>query len=187
LAQEALQFAPQGGIVPYRYRVACQICRTPEAAQADINIGVLGLPVRQYLIIKTHNKDITQLLIQKENLLADTNLLSQHQRVVTRLAERGQDTRQRIFSTLVRALPPDIDSLVEPLQGCDDCRTCLDNCPLCTSDFPHLDASGEYIREDVMDWLLSCSECGICEQFCPKHLPLTIIFGYIHDQLTAPI
>ena len=29
LTHEALQFAKQGGIVPYRYRAACQICFSP--------------------------------------------------------------------------------------------------------------------------------------------------------------
>ena len=185
LAQEALQFARQGGILPYRYRAACQICESPEAKQADINIGVLGLPVRQFLFVKIDNKDLAQPLHQEDVLPVDSLLLKQHQRVVARLAERGQDTRQRIFKGLEGVLPADIDSLVEPLQGCDDCRSCLDSCPICTSVFPGRDAFGEYIHEDVMDWLVSCSECGICEQSCPKHLHLTIIFSHIRNQLQS--
>jgi formate dehydrogenase subunit beta len=183
LGQVALQFARQGGIVPYRYRAACQICESPEATMADVNIGVLGLPVRQYLLINIQNVDVVQSIRQEVALPADAKLLSQHQRVVARLAERMQDTRERIFSGLVEMLPPNIDSLVETLQGCDDCRACLDNCPICASDYPRQEASNEFIRGDVIDWLVSCSECGICEQFCPKNLPLTIIFGYIRSQL----
>lgn len=113
----------------------------------------------------------------------DAELLSQHQRTTARLAERGQETRERIFSGLVGVLPPNLDSLVEPLQGCDDCRACLDACPICTSDFPRQSDAGDYIQEDVMEWLVSCSGCGMCEQSCPKHLPLTIIFGHIQEQL----
>jgi formate dehydrogenase subunit beta len=183
LSQEALQFARQGGIVPYRYRAACQICESPEATQADINIGVLGLPVRQYLLINVRVEQIASSL-PKENISSmDADLLSQHQKVVARLAERGRGTRDRIFKGLVDMLPTNIDSLVEPLKGCDDCRACLDVCPICTSDFPRQDGNGEYRREDVMEWLVSCSGCGICEQACPKHLPLTIIFGHIREQL----
>jgi len=183
LAQEALQFARQGGIVPYRYRAACQICASPEATEADINIGVLGLPVRQYLLLRITHEQIGESFQRAESLPVDAALLSQHQRVVARLAERGNETRERIFNGLRGVLPPDIDSLVEPLQGCDDCHACLDACPICTTDFPHRDATGNYAREDVVEWLVSCSGCGMCEQACPKHLPLTIIFGHIQQQL----
>ncbi len=185
LAQEALQFAHQGGYVPYRFRAACQICESPEATQADINIGVLGLPVRQYLLMKIQKNEFSELLQQEEILPIDLRLLSQHQRVAARLAERGQDTRQRIFNELAGVLPPNIDSLVEPLRECDDCRLCLDSCPICTSEYPGQGASGKYNQEDVIDWLISCSECGICEQSCPKHLPLTIIFSHVRNQLAA--
>jgi formate dehydrogenase (coenzyme F420) beta subunit len=183
LAQEALQFAHQGGIVPYRYRAACQICESPEATQADVNIGVLGLPVRQYLIINIQDEQIASFLPKEESIPKDAELLSQHHKVVARLAERGRETRERIFTGLGDMLPTDFDSLVEPLQGCDDCRSCLNVCPICTSDFPRQEGNGEYVREDVMEWLVSCSGCGMCEQACPKHLPLTIIFGHIRDQL----
>jgi Fe-S oxidoreductase len=183
LAQEALQFARQGGIIPYRYRTACQICESPEATEADINIGVLGLPVRQYLIINIRDEKIALSFTQGDTLPFDAELMAQHQKVVARLVARGQESRQRIFTELDEMLPEDIDSLVEPLHGCDDCRACLDVCPICTSDIPRQDAAGEYILEDVKKWLVSCSGCGICEQTCPKHLPLTIIFEHIRDQL----
>jgi formate dehydrogenase subunit beta len=183
LTQEALQFARQGGIVPYRYRAACQICESPQASQANLNIAVLGLPVRQNIIIKTQSNDSTQQLLQDVTIPLDKDLLTQHHRVIARLSERGQNTRQRIFAGLVGVLPNNIDSLMEPLRGCADCRICFDNCPMCTSEYPRKDPSGEFNRRDVINWLVSCSECGICEQSCPKHLPLTIIFGYIRDQL----
>jgi formate dehydrogenase subunit beta len=183
LAQEALQFAPQGGIVPYRYRAACQICESPEATQADINIGVLGLPVRQYLLLKINKEGLASHLQGIEHLSVDPKLSEQHQRIIARLAERGQSTRQRIFDGLVGVLPVNVEALVEPLQGCDDCQACLEACPICTSDYPQRDAAGNYLRKDVMEWLVSCSGCGMCEQACPKHLPLTLIFGHIRDQL----
>ncbi len=185
LAQEALQFARQGGIVPYRYRAACQICQSPEAIDADINIGVLGLPVRQYLLIRVKDAALAKSLRPEGAIHQNDEIFNQHQRVIARLAERSQETRERIFTGLGEMLPADIDSLVEPLQGCDECRTCLDVCPICTSEFPRRDAAGEYIHEDVIEWLVVCSGCGMCEQSCPKHLPLTIIFGHIRNQLEA--
>ena len=63
LAQEALQFARQGGIIPYRYRAACQICKSPEATEADVNISVLGLPVRTYLFISIKDEILAQSIL----------------------------------------------------------------------------------------------------------------------------
>ena len=183
LAQEALQFAPQGGIIPYRYRAACQICESAQALEADINLGVIGMPVRQYLLLKIKNTVLAQYFQGSEQIPLDEILVAQHQRVTARLAERGQSTRSRLFRGLEGSLPADIDHLVEPLQNCDDCRSCLEVCPICTSDYPQRDSEGNYVREDVMSWLVSCSGCGMCEQACPKHLPLTIIFGHIQAQL----
>ena len=55
LTKEALRFAPQGGISAYRYRPACQICSEPGATDGDVNIGVLGLPVRQSMLVNARD------------------------------------------------------------------------------------------------------------------------------------
>ncbi|MFN2150214.1 MAG: hypothetical protein ACK2T5_01365, partial [Anaerolineales bacterium] len=109
LAQEALQFAPQGGIIPYRYRAACQICESAQALEADINLGVIGMPVRQYLLLKIKNTVLAQYFQGSEQIPLDEILVAQHQRVTARLAERGQSTRSRLFRGLEGSLPADID------------------------------------------------------------------------------
>ena len=48
---------------------------------------------------------------------------------------------------------------------------------------PSRDKDDNYARADVMRWLISCAGCGICEQSCPDHLPLSSIFGFIREQL----
>jgi ferredoxin len=184
LASEALQFAHQGGIVPYRYRAACQICLSPGASEADINIGVLGLPVRQSLIISINNEDITDNLTGNGYIPVDSELLEHHQRIVNRLVARGLTTRERISKGLVEVLPEDVGELVEQLISCDDCTTCIKECPLCLVNAPHRDAQGRFNKDAMESWLISCSSCGICEQACPQHLPLTVIFGHIRDLLS---
>jgi formate dehydrogenase subunit beta len=185
LTQEALQFSRQGGIVRYRYRSACQVCISPQATEADINIGILGLPVRQYLLVTVKDENLAQQLDLPELAESsfDAELAETHQRVSARLVQRGENTRERIANGLSELLPADASTLIEQLESCGDCTTCLDECPLCDVHYPQRDPQGHYDHADITRWLISCSGCGICEQSCPQHLPLTIIFNHVKSLL----
>jgi len=184
MTREAIQFARQGGILAYRYRSACQMCVSPEARGADINIGVLGLPVRQYMLINANPEIARRLELDRvSDSPADSSLVSQHTRVAARLAERNQHTVARVREGLAELLPRDVEALVAQLEECQDCQVCMDVCPICAVDRPHRGEDGRYSTGEIMHWLVSCAGCGMCEQSCPNHLPLSIIFRQIHEQL----
>ena len=181
LAWESLHFARQGGIAAYRYRSACQACRTPISSGADINIGVIGLPVRQKIMLETSES------IHAANLAGEVeqnqSLLEQREYIITKLLERGLQTRQRLIKNLDSILPGDVDALIQQFALCGECRECFDSCPLCTAEYPAKDESGHYHRRQVKEWMISCAGCGMCEQACPNHLPLVTIFNQIREQL----
>lgn len=184
LTTESLQFARQGGIASYRYRSACQTCKSPVATQADINIGVFGLPVRQYLFIQTSDRAInTQLHLEQLGQTASPDIIAQRDNTVAKILHRSSTTRERIKHGLSETFPHDIEAVMYQLENCGECRSCVDNCPICTSDFPSRNQDGRLSRDDVMSWLISCAGCGMCEQACPNHLPLKTIFGFIQEQL----
>ena len=57
VTREMLQFARQGGILPYRYRFACQMCGAPMPPEvADVTIDVLGLPAREVILITARDE-----------------------------------------------------------------------------------------------------------------------------------
>jgi formate dehydrogenase (coenzyme F420) beta subunit len=185
LSYEALQFARQGGIVAYRYRSACQMCSSPDARGADINIFVIGLPVRQYVLIQTKEEQTAD-RYQLSNITsrkADEGMLGQRQKVIWKLAERHNRTRERVVDGLADLIPTGIDALIAQLHQCGACQACLDACPICSVDYPNSGTDSRYLREDVQRWLVSCAGCGMCEQACVNHLPLSAIFGYIRQQL----
>ncbi len=185
LTQEALQFSRQGGIVRYRYRSACQVCISPQATESDINIGILGLPVRQLALVTIKDETLAEKLNMAE--LAESEIeadvLEGHHRVTARLVQRSENTRERIANGLAELLPENVEALIEQLESCGDCATCLDTCPLCDIHYPQTDSDGKLHQTEVIRWMISCSGCGICEQACPQHLPLTIIFNHIQTQL----
>jgi Fe-S oxidoreductase len=40
---------------------------------------------------------------------------------------------------------------------------------------------------EVYRWLAACVVCGMCEQACPKHLPLAAIHSHIRKELTQTL
>ena len=184
LAWESLHFARQGGIAAYRFRSACQACRTPIGQGADINIGVIGLPVRQKILIDVRDQETAKRMHRDEiTSQEDQSRLNQREYIVAKLLQRGTQTRQRLIDNLEGILPRDIDALLNQFEACGECRECFDNCPICAADYPAKDQQDLYIREEVKQWMVSCAGCGMCEQACPNHLPLVTIFTNIRQQL----
>jgi formate dehydrogenase subunit beta len=184
LAWETLHFARQGGIASYRFRSACQACRSPISSLADINIGVIGLPVRQKILIDASDQVKTTLLAGgKVSAVSDQDLLEQREYIIARLLQRSTHTRQRLADNLETILPRNVDALIKQFESCGECRDCFVNCPLCTADYPARDKSGNYRRDQVKEWMISCAGCGMCEQACPNHLPLVAIFNHLREML----
>lgn len=185
LAREALKFARQGGIVPYRYRSACQVCTSPAAGQAMINLHILGLPVRQKMLL-TINDPSNKLKIEIEKLAdgePDEELFHQHERILSKMSERHHRTMERLNEGLGGLLPVDVDAVIHVLESCGDCQKCMDVCPICSVDRPERSPEGHYDRAGVVRWLVSCAGCGMCEQACPNHMPIATLFAYIRQQL----
>lgn len=185
LTKEALQFARQGGMLSYRYRSACQTCLSPQAQLADINIHVLGLPVRQLVLIETRDEEVAEKFgfASITDGKAQEEISEQHQRIVEKILERHSHTMERITQGLGELLPKNIQDIIVQLENCGNCQNCMTVCPICSVHFPVKDRSGSYQEEQIARWLVSCSGCGMCEQACLNHLPLSIIFGYIHHKL----
>lgn len=185
ISDDTLQFARQGGIVPYRYRAACQLCLSPDSRGADLNIGVLGMPVRQSILVQALNPQLSRRLALAELTAgpADPDLVKQRDRMLAKLIERRARTRDRLIQSLGELLPADPVELIEMFNSCHDCQECMQQCPICSVDFPQSDDENNFRIQDIKRWLVSCAGCGMCEQACPQHHPLSAIFGHIRDQL----
>jgi formate dehydrogenase subunit beta len=185
LTRETLQFAPQGGISAYRYRPACQMCAEPGATEGDVNLGVFGLPVRQSMLVNAHNGSVV--LESITDGLATQELVGKREQTLAKISERHVRTRERVLKSLEEELPADLQALLRQFESCGDCQACMNVCPICSVEKPRTDASGRLVREDVVNWLLSCAGCGMCEQSCPQHQPLSAVFSYIRAQIEAEL
>lgn len=184
LTEEALHFSKFGGIAPYRYRAACQLCENPIANQADINLNIVGVPVRQQIIVSTYNglaEKISQTTLAIQ--LTDNDILATHDNVSEKLLYRNQQTSARLSKTLVETTGLNLETLFEQLNACENCQTCMQVCPMCKSFNFERNANNKLDRETLINWMLSCIGCGMCEQACAQHKPLAALFSVVNQQL----
>jgi len=177
LTNEALLFARQGGIAPYRYRAACQMCAQPIPEGADLTIGLLGLSAGQVMLVSAREARTADRL----GLAGITDGEAPPASVARREQLRATlaDRRARVRARTERALadvPLTVEALAEHLLACAPCADCLEACPVYNDELSDP-------KHDLRAWLEHCAGCGMCEQACPRGIPLAAIIGHIQRQL----
>lgn len=185
VTRDKLQFAPQGGILAYRDRYACQLCAVPMPEAADLNIEILGVPAREAILITTRDEPTAHRL-QLEKITDGTarpELIAQHERMRATLVERHGHAQARMVRSLAADLPHDVPGLINFLDDCAPCQACLDACPLYNAELSSGRSGGMVSPAAVSRWLAECVECGMCEAACPKHTPLALVMSNLHWDL----
>jgi ferredoxin len=189
LTRESLRFARQGGIAPYRFRNACQMCWDPSAQQADLTIEVIGIPVRHYVILSVRDEGLGRDMHLEElaDGIAPDLVLSQRKKTLAAIAVRRRRTLEIQVQTLSDDSPSDLGNFLRYIANCTPCRDCIEACPNSASDFIPSRNGGIETLQGAEDWVQACVACGMCEDACPKHLPLTAILSQIaHPELAVP-
>jgi formate dehydrogenase subunit beta len=183
LSDETLHFSRSGGIAPYRYRIACQLCRNPIADGGDINLHIVGVPVRDKLLVSANGLSSELELTSLSDRPATSEESEDHARIAERMVYRNQQTNLRLAHALTAETDLDLDSLVDQLNDCGPCQACLNVCPICTTREIQRDPDGQFDRQEVADWIVACVGCGMCEESCPNHRPLSAIFSVVREKL----
>jgi formate dehydrogenase subunit beta len=185
LTNEILMFARQGGLVESRYRLACQMCEAPTPAVYDLKISLLGLPVREVVLVSTECAASSEALNLKKITSGEASpeLISSNKQTLKRIHEKRTQTRIQVTASLEATLPRNVNELIHWLEDCKECQVCMEACPICSYVFPERQIKGRYLREDVIKWLISCADCGMCAQACPDELPIAALYGNIRREL----
>jgi formate dehydrogenase subunit beta len=188
LTAETLQFARLGGILPYRHRLACQMCAGPTPEGADLSLDVVGLPARQVSLVTARDEELARRL--ELDIITDgpapQALIDQHARIRVALVARHGRAHKRLLGSLPPSMPFDVAGFQAHLAECAPCEACLDVCPLYRGQF-RPGGNGD-TAAGIRDWLGHCAGCGMCEQGCPQRLPLAPILDCIKQRLTpAPV
>lgn len=190
---EMLRWTRQGPIAPYRLRNACQMCEHFFPENADVAIGLVGMNVRERLLVEARDEVAGKLELP-------AGPINGRDKAIARLTAIRQHRREEAMSSASRLLS-DLPSLISLVAPCTACGECQDACPYCDceaftarpSKEPHTDrtrvwpSGGEPRSATRSPGLLgdfiqlgrraaSCVGCGMCESACPHDIPLTVMF-----------
>ena len=174
-------------------RSACLACRDPVPMNADLVLGTFGLDTNKALLVRAMTdagegliKDLglkeAGPLPDREKAIADVRASKETYRA--KLKERGSKVSG-------------LEKVSEFFETCINCHNCMKNCPICYCreclfESTVLDMEADrYVSKATSKgsvktptdtllfhitrfnhMILSCVECGLCEQACPAGIPL---------------
>ena len=178
-------------------RPSCRVCKDPVPINADIVIGFFGTDIGKELIVEAHSEAGKNLF--KEMPLEDEKDGKDREKAVKEIRE--EKTKKRAAFLKEKEGIKGIEKVAEFFDRCVNCHNCRQACPICYCkeclfDSAVFDAEAyKFIRRaenkglfkmpsDVLlfqlgrmnHMILSCVECGLCEQACPNNIPLMDVF-----------
>lgn len=180
-------------------RRACTVCAYPEAVNADIILGWLGMG-GNLIISAKDSLDLSSVAGLDAASVPDTRV-----KLLEKLsAERAQAKEKAVAEFKVSV--SNMENLAEVLATCIKCQNCRQACPICfcrecVSAGPIFDHTGdkymEYAKRKgaielptdtalfhltrVNHMGLSCVGCGQCENSCPMDIPVGLMFQALSE------
>lgn len=178
-------------------RSACRICKDPVPTNADIVLGFFGADIEKEIIVEAHSEAGKDLL--KDIALEDEKEGKAREKAVKDIHEQKHKKRSAFLKEKEKL--KGIEKIAEFFDKCVNCHNCRQACPICYCkeclfDSAVFDAEAyKFVRRaenkglfklpsDALlfqlgrmnHMILSCVECGLCEQACPNGIPLMDVF-----------
>ena len=177
-------------------RSACVVCKDPVPTNADIVIGLFGMDISKELLVEVQTDAGKKVL---EGIKLDAKDVKDRGNAVN--AVREDKTKKRNEFVKEKSSLKGIAALSEFFDKCVNCHNCMKACPICYCkeclfDSSVFDAEAyKFLRKAeskglfkmpndsilfhlgrMNHMILSCVECGLCEQACPTNIPLMDVF-----------
>jgi len=179
-------------------RTACKVCKDPIPVNADIVIGLYGMDHEKDILIEAATEAGKKLL---EDLKLEENVeaVKGREQAVKEIRETKNKKRAEFLKQ--NESIKGIDKLAEFFDKCVNCHNCRQACPICYCKECLFDSSVfdqeayKFLRKAetkglfklpndsvlfhlgrMNHMILSCVECGLCEQACPNEIPLMDVF-----------
>jgi formate dehydrogenase (coenzyme F420) beta subunit len=178
-------------------RSACRVCKDPIPSNADIVLGFYGADIEKEIFVEAHSEVGKSIL--KEVSLEDEKEEKNREKAVKEI--RDEKDKKRAMFLKEKDGIKGIEKIAEFFDKCVNCHNCRQACPICYCkeclfDSSVFDAEAyKFLRRaetkglfkmpnDALlfqlgrmnHMILSCVECGLCEQACPNNIPLMEVF-----------
>jgi formate dehydrogenase subunit beta len=177
---------------------ACSACEFPVAEKADVQIGLLGVEVKDHLIIQSQSEAGDRILRQLD--LPEIDPPSARPGAISSLIQQRMRFRDDMFAR-THAATDSLEKMSAYFATCVNCYNCRVACPVCyckecvfvTDVFNH-DPS-QYLRwasrkgiikmpTDTLFYHITrlahmstaCVGCGQCSNACPNDIPVMELF-----------
>jgi formate dehydrogenase subunit beta len=185
-------------------RSSCRVCKDPVPEHADITIGVFGMDRSKELFIHA----ATEAGEKTVKNLQDCADAASREKGVKQVREEKNKARAAFLSE--KADIRGIDKLTEFFDACINCHNCMRACPICYCKECLFDSAvfdleaNRYVSKAktkgafklpadsllfhvtrMNHMILSCVQCGLCEQACPNNIPLMDLFTITADNAQA--
>jgi formate dehydrogenase subunit beta len=179
-------------------RSACKVCKDPIPENADIVIGFYGMDILKDILVEATTETGKKLL---DDLKLEENAEAVNNRANAVHEVREGKNRRRAEFLKEKEPVKGIDKIAEFFDKCVNCHNCRQACPICYCKECLFDSSvfdqGAYkfLRKSqtkglfklpndsvlfhigrMNHMILSCVQCGLCEQACPNEIPLMDLF-----------
>jgi formate dehydrogenase subunit beta len=180
---------------------SCKACEYPVSANADIQIGLLGVAVDDYVLVQSQTEDGTHILNRLN--LPEAAEPATRQDAISSLVEQRTIYRDDMFNK-TREATDTVEKMTAYLASCVNCYNCRVACPVCyckecvfvTDVFNHDPC--QYLRwanrkgiikmpTDTVFYHITrlahmstaCVGCGQCSNACPNDIPVMELFRTI--------
>ncbi len=183
-------------------RSACLNCKDPVVESADMVIGIFGADLKKNLILDVKTDNGNSLIKGMDlKVLKDDG---KRKKAVDDI-RKVKDGNREIFLKEKEEIKG-ADKLLEFFETCVNCHNCMKACPVCYCKECLFDSSvfdleaNKYMAKakakgafkaptdsllfhitKFNHMILSCVECGLCEQACPSNIPLMDIITGIAE------
>jgi formate dehydrogenase subunit beta len=182
----------KGGEAEKYMRSACLTCKDPVPEHTDVILGIFGADLKKGIFIEARTEAGEKLLegieLEKGDAKARTKAIEE--------ARKKKDSRREAF-IMEKSDIKGVEKITEFFDTCVNCHNCMKACPICYCKECLFDSAvfdmeaNKYVNKseskgafktptDSMlfhitrfnHMILSCVQCGLCEQACPSNIPL---------------
>jgi formate dehydrogenase subunit beta len=196
VTDEVLHNASQGGWKSLPFRTACQVCDWGAPRGADIAIGIIGVESDKHLLVILRNEDIDAHHGMGEiaREMANEYQVSHRETMVGAIADTHTGMRRVLLDEMQEKCSfNELGCLLAWFASCTLCGDCLQACPFCQGESAvpkvHRGEGILSLRDlvDISRRLTSCSGCGMCEENCPSHIPMALLFSALSHRIRDEI